>query len=90
MAVEGMEQKPVPTAIPEVALLHGPEGGEAVFGVFVVTVLNGVIGIADAVIGELILKDHTYILILRAFMPVFPYRRSYPCRMHLGSTGCTD
>ena len=52
MAVEGMEQEPVPTAIPEVALLHGPEGGEAVFGVLVVAVLDGNTLIGYAVIGE--------------------------------------
>lgn len=42
----------MPAAIPEVALLHGPEGGEAVFGVFVVAVLDGGVGLVDAVGGE--------------------------------------
>ena len=51
MAVEGMEQEPVPAAIPEVTLLHGPEGGEAVLGIFVVAVLDGGGGLVDAVVG---------------------------------------
>jgi hypothetical protein len=52
LAIEGVEQETVPAAIPEVTLLHGPEGGEAVFGVFVVAVLDGGGGLVDAVGGE--------------------------------------
>ena len=47
-----MEQKPVPSAIPEVTLLHGPKGGEAVFRVFIVAMLDGGGGLVDAVVGE--------------------------------------
>jgi hypothetical protein len=54
MLVEGMEQGAMSAAIPEVALLHGPEGGEAVFGVFIVAVLDGDAWLEDAIFGELV------------------------------------
>ena len=52
MAVEGVKQKPVPPAIPKVPLLHSPEGGEAIFGIFVVAVLDGDDGFKNAVLGH--------------------------------------
>lgn len=42
----------MPAAIPKVAPLHGPESGEAVFGVFFIGVLDGGSGFVDAVVGE--------------------------------------
>ena len=52
IAVERIEQQPVLTEIPEVTLLHDPEGGEAVFGIFVVAVLDGAIGREDSIVGK--------------------------------------
>lgn len=54
MPVEGTQQEAVSAAIPEVALLHGPEGGKAVFGVFVVAVLDGGAWLEDAVVGKVV------------------------------------
>ena len=51
-----MQQEAMPAAIPEVARLHGPEGGEAVFGIFVIAVCDGDGGLMDAVLCKLILQ----------------------------------